>query len=243
MPASPTVYFISGANRGIGFGLVQSLVARPNTVIYAGARDPSKATALEELSKAHPGVIHIVKLSSTSVEDANSAASLVEATSGKIDVLIANAGIAYDMSPVAQITLESYQEHWEVNAKGPLILFQALYQLLEKGDSPKFVLISTLAGSITTNQPYPLGAYGSSKAAANFILTKINTEHEKLTALALHPGFVKTDMGNTGAKKVGMESAWDEVSDSVGGILARIDEVKKNEIVPFLDFKGDAIPW
>jgi len=61
-------------------------------VIFAGARDPSKAEVLKTLADKHPGRLHIVKLTSASEEDNVAAIKEVESKVGHLDVVIANAG-------------------------------------------------------------------------------------------------------------------------------------------------------
>ena len=144
-----TIYFISGANRGIGLGFVEALAKRPNTVIYAGVRDLNNATALQKLNLSTKN-IHIVKLDSVSESDAKAAAEKIEKTSGYVDVVIANAGIANYQGPLVTTPIKEIRDHYEVNVVGPLILFQALYPLLKKSKlgAPKFVVISTALASI-----------------------------------------------------------------------------------------------
>lgn len=57
---------------------------------------------------------------------------MVEQVTGGLDVVIANAGIANNWQPVTEIDLSSLNDHYQVNAVGPIILFQALYPLLAK---------------------------------------------------------------------------------------------------------------
>ena len=68
----------------------------------------------------------------------------------------------------------------EVNTVGPLALFQAFHDLFS--DNSKFVVISSIAGQITDLTPYPVTAYGTSKAAVNYIVKKIDQENERLAA-------------------------------------------------------------
>jgi NAD(P)-dependent dehydrogenase (short-subunit alcohol dehydrogenase family) len=109
-----------------------------------------------------------------------------------------------------------------VNVNGPLVLFQATYPLLRASTpAPKFVAVSSVAGSIVAGAPSPFRgtAYGASKAALNFVVRKLRAEHAglgacervfacagrgKLTthgtvAFAVCPGGVATDMGTSGA--------------------------------------------
>lgn len=85
---------VTGANRGIGFGLVEALAARDNVLVFAGARDPARADRLNALAERHAAdkKVVVVKLDVTSERDAQDAAETVKRLSPKVDVLIANAG-------------------------------------------------------------------------------------------------------------------------------------------------------
>jgi NAD(P)-dependent dehydrogenase (short-subunit alcohol dehydrogenase family) len=85
-----TFLLVSGANRGIGYGLVATIAARPNTIIFAGARDPA-AQSLKELAAKHSNV-HPVKLTSGDKADNEAAIAEIQKTAGRLDVIIANAG-------------------------------------------------------------------------------------------------------------------------------------------------------
>ncbi|CAF1366140.1 unnamed protein product [Adineta steineri] len=242
-----TIYFISGANRGIGLGFVQALAKRANTLIYAGVRDPSKADELQKLNSQTKN-IHIIKLESISESDAKAAAEKIEKTSGYIDVVIANAGILTYQGPIVTTPIKEIRDHYEVNVAGPLILFQALYPLLKKSKSgaPKFVVISSAVGSIGELLPALTVAYGASKAAVNYVTKKIHQEHEKdgVIAFPIHPGLVQTDMGNPFAKDVGLDEAPVTIQDSVQGQLKVIDEATREKTSGrFWDFEGKELPW
>jgi NAD(P)-dependent dehydrogenase (short-subunit alcohol dehydrogenase family) len=76
----------------LGLGFVKALSKRENTVVFAGARDPSRATELKELASAYPGKIHIVKLVSGDEAGNKAALEEVKNIAGRLDVVIANAG-------------------------------------------------------------------------------------------------------------------------------------------------------
>ena len=160
---------VSGANRGIGLGMVQKFAAKhSDAIIYAGARDPSKATALQELAKGNPNV-KPVKLISTDLETNKSVADQIKQEQGGVDVVIANAGIAKfeTFTKTADISLETMREHFEVNTLGPLVLFQQVNPIL-RGER-KFVTISTILASLATDFGMPMTdvPYGVSKTAVN----------------------------------------------------------------------------
>ncbi|CAF4081959.1 unnamed protein product [Adineta steineri] len=242
-----TIYFISGANRGIGLGFVQALAKRADTLIYAGVRDPSKDDELKKLNSQTKN-IHIIKLESISESDAKAAAEKIEKTSGYIDVVIANAGILNYQGPIVITPIKEIRDHYEVNVAGPLILFQALYPLLSKSKSgaPKFVVISSAVGSIGELLPALTAAYGASKAVVNYVTKKIHQEHEKdgLIAFPIHPGLVQTDMGNPFAKTIGLDEAPVTIENSVQGQLKVIDEATREKTSGrFWDFQGKELPW
>ncbi|KXS14192.1 hypothetical protein M427DRAFT_99912, partial [Gonapodya prolifera JEL478] len=137
-------YAVSGANRGIGLGLVTAIINKPNAIVYAGARDPLNAKDLTELQASHRN-LHIVKLTSAKVEDNAAAVAEIKRVARRLDVAIANA-----VTQLIQVPPEDYREHWEVNTLGPLVLWKAVSQLLLAGPTkePYFGVISLVAGSI-----------------------------------------------------------------------------------------------
>ncbi|KDQ12892.1 hypothetical protein BOTBODRAFT_34036 [Botryobasidium botryosum FD-172 SS1] len=238
-----TVYLITGANRGIGYSLVHRLSTRSNTTIYAGARNPAQATALHELSAKSAAKIVVVKLDSLNTQDPKDVAKQIEKEEGKVDVVIANAGIAKYFGPLTETPLSEFQDHFDVNTKGPIVLFQATHALLEKSNKPTFVLLSTTGASIDTAVPFPVSAYGTSKIAANFVVARIHAEHPKFIAFAVHPGFTNSDMGNEAAEAFGMEKAPNTLEETSTGIVKLIDEGKREEKVKFWDFEGNTLGW
>ncbi|KAJ7644551.1 NAD(P)-binding protein [Roridomyces roridus] len=231
MSANRTVYLVSGANRGIGLGLVTALASRPNTIVFAGARDPA-AQSLKALSAKHPNV-HGVKLTLGDKADNEAAVAEIQRIAGQLDVIIANAGVlTHSSGPLAEIPISAFRNDWEINTLGNVILFQTAHHLLLASPSkaPRFAMISSSAASIGTYFPLRVAAYGSSKAAANFLVKVMDQEHPSLISLAIHPGWVQTDMGNHGALANGMPEAPETVEDSVNGILARVDQATSKEL-------------
>jgi NAD(P)-dependent dehydrogenase (short-subunit alcohol dehydrogenase family) len=69
------------------------LAARPDTIVFAGAREPEAATELKALAKSHPGALHVVKLTSANEADNRAAVEEIKKVAGRLDVVIANAGV------------------------------------------------------------------------------------------------------------------------------------------------------
>ncbi|KZO92379.1 NAD(P)-binding protein [Calocera viscosa TUFC12733] len=250
---SPTVYLVSGANRGIGLELIAQLAARENVVVFAGARNPSTATALRALESKSPSKVHVVKLTSADEADNKAAVAKVKQVAGRLDVVIANAGVFGNRDAALlseKASLDIMRGTFEVNVLGPLVLFQAAWQLLKAStDSPKFIVVSSLAGSIQvgTSFPIPILPYGTSKAAVNWFTTKLHYEYPSLIAVSLHPGSVETDM-STSAKEYIPEMAKFEMitpEESIKGVLGVIDAAKRDEEAgpKFLSYDGSVLPW
>jgi NAD(P)-dependent dehydrogenase (short-subunit alcohol dehydrogenase family) len=72
---------------------VTVLVERADVVVFAGARQPGSAAELHALAKAHPGKLHVLKLTSTDEADNRAAAAEIKRIAGRLDVVIANAGM------------------------------------------------------------------------------------------------------------------------------------------------------
>jgi norsolorinic acid ketoreductase len=242
--SSNQVYFITGANRGLGLGLAKAYAARPDIILFVTARDPSKATELNELAASNKNV-HVLRLAADSEADAAAAAQEVSRLTGGVDVVIGNAGIMNHSGTGLTTPISAVEEHYRVNTLGPLILFQALYPLLKERQTRKFVAISSGAASITDIVPLPILAYGASKAATNFIARRLHSEHlaEGFVIFALSPGWVKTEMGNRGAAAAGMAEAPLTIEESIAGQVKVIDNAGENESGRFLSYDGTEYKW
>ncbi|KZP27928.1 NAD(P)-binding protein [Athelia psychrophila] len=174
---------ITGANRGLGYELTKTHVARPDgAVLIAATRNTSKPGSVASLQALPIGAgsqLIIVKVDSAAESDAADAVELLRKEHGitSLNVVIANAGICAQ-GPVLTTSIRNMRSHFEVNAIGPL------------------------GGSIASMHPtVPFAAYDASQAAVNFIARKIHHEHLEIVAVALNPGFVQTDMGEATGRR------------------------------------------
>ncbi|KAK8844517.1 hypothetical protein IAR55_006363 [Kwoniella newhampshirensis] len=186
----PTVYLVTGGSRGIGFGLVQALASAPDTIVFAGARNPSSKD-LSTLATAHPDKVIPIALESADIQLNKAAAKSIEEKAGKLDVVIAVAGIGNAIS-MSEIEIPEFLETFKVNTVGPLVLFQSVRHLLKKTFG-KFVAVSSSHGSIAEMLPGPAGAYCVTKAALNSLTVKLREENPDLVIFPIDPGFVATE--------------------------------------------------
>ncbi|ESZ96707.1 hypothetical protein SBOR_2905 [Sclerotinia borealis F-4128] len=248
---SETIYLITGANRGIGKGLLETLAARPNTTVIAAVRDVSSAlTTFKSVPLATNSKIITIKIDSTSETDPATAVSELATTHHitKLDVLISNAGLLESdaIVPVLESSPDAVRRHFEVNTIAPFLLFKAFHPLLLESSHPRFFTLTSILGSIGSMENYnaPFFSYGVSKSAANFLVRKIACEVPEIITVAFNPGWVKTDMGNDAARVVGMVEAPVEFGDSIRDLLKLFDGATKGQSGTFLEAAtGAVIPW
>ncbi|MCJ1377335.1 hypothetical protein MMC17_000430 [Xylographa soralifera] len=248
--STATTYLITGANRGIGRGLLEVYLSRPNTIVVAGVRDPSNDTSksLSSITAGKGSRLIVVKLDSLSETDAKSAVQILKSEYGidHLDTVVANSGIANYYGTALETPISELRDHINVNTIGTLILFQATWPLLQFSQNPKFILVSTGIASMGYMEHVPMNvtAYGSSKAAANFIVLKIHYEHPELTVFPLHPGWVQTDMGNAGALANGLTEAPVALEDCIEGMVTQIDGASREKSSgKFVAYDGSPLPW
>ncbi|OLN87131.1 Norsolorinic acid ketoreductase 3 [Colletotrichum chlorophyti] len=159
---------------GIGRGLVEQYLSRPNHTVIGSVRD-SKAPAAQELKSlpaAEGSKFILVSIESTSPTDPQQAVKEIEAAGiDHLDVVIANAGFAPKPALPDVVDVQDLVDSFQVNTVAPVRLFQAVKPLLEKSSSPKWVYVSSAAASIANLEVHHaafVNAYGIAKAAQNF---------------------------------------------------------------------------
>lgn len=227
----PSVYLVSGANRGIGLGFVRNLIARPDTVVFAGSRDPLNKD-LQSLVTTYPDRFFSIALDSADEALNKAAASFIEEKAGKLDVVIANAGKG-NASTILEADPADFADTFRVNVLGPLVLFQNTQHLLRKStQTGRFIIITSAQGSIAGMIPGPSGGYSVTKAAVNSLAVKIQEENQDLIAVSICPGFIKTEgamnfVAQMGPSDVDYSGLASSVEDGVVVILDHIHEIEK----------------
>jgi NAD(P)-dependent dehydrogenase (short-subunit alcohol dehydrogenase family) len=224
-------YLITGANRGIGLEFVRQLTARGDSVIGT-ARDPS---ALSAEARAVPGV-RWVALEVADPASIDSLPTRLDAL-GSIDVLINNAGVSSTAKTLAELTAAELHRVFAVNTFAPLLVTKALMPLLTAGGRKLIVNISSQLGSIANNTGGSTYAYRASKTGLNQLNASLANELRPagFTCLAMHPGWVQTDMGGKQATLT--------PETSVRQLLGVIDKAELGMSGKFLNYDGTPLPW
>lgn len=213
---------ITGANRGIGLELSKQFLAHGNQV-SAICR---KASA--ELKQLDLNLISDIDLS-----EPGSIEKLSKQISKPIDILINNAGIWFD-EQLEQLPIENFRQAFQVNTLAPLFITNALLEHLHHGS--KVIMITSRMGSIADNSSGGRYSYRMSKAALNAAAKSlsIDLKPKGIWVGVIHPGHVATDMGGT----IGIP-----VSESVQGIIERIQQCDASNTGQFFHANGQELPW
>ncbi|KAI1128458.1 NAD(P)-binding protein [Nemania abortiva] len=246
------VVLITGVNKGIGNGFVRAYLSRPNHTVIGSIRKSATSSEVEQLKSfpvAEGSKLLLVNIENTSPDHPALALQIAkDAGVDHLDLVIANAGGSpLPTTPLESVSAEEMVEVYQVNAVGPLMLFQACLPLLKNATSPKWISISTGGGSITLMgqvRSWDGSSYAAAKAALNWITRAIHFSQEQVIAVALNPGLVQTEPGNWIAKRWGLEKATYTVEQTVEGMMKRIDEATREETSgKFFRFTGEEIPW
>ena len=233
----PRNVLVTGANRGIGLEFCRQLLAAGDHVI-ATCRQPGKATALNTLAGEYPGRLHVLPLD---VAQPKSRAELVRelplvlGDDARIDLLVNNAGVLHSGERFGHLDQAVLEDSLRINAIGPFLLSEAVAPLL--ADGARIANLSSVMGSITRQGAFRSPSYGASKAAQNLLNAQLAhaLAARDIRVLSLHPGWVQTDMGGTGAEVTPAES--------VAGLLQVIDAATTAQSGSFLDWRGQSVPW
>jgi NAD(P)-dependent dehydrogenase (short-subunit alcohol dehydrogenase family) len=207
------IALVTGANQGVGKQVVKELVAAGETV-FLGSRDLARGEAAA--AEIGPGAIPL-QIDVTDAASIAAAAARIEQESGRLDLLVNNAGISNvggsDRTPeensarskASTASLDEVRAVWEVNVFGVLAVYQAMLPLLRKGVDARIVNVSSGVGSLTANadpsSPYHSmfgPVYPASKAAENAMALAMMVELEStdIKVNLVSPGYTSTALNN-----------------------------------------------
>jgi NAD(P)-dependent dehydrogenase (short-subunit alcohol dehydrogenase family) len=221
---------IIGASRGLGLGLAQELASR-GAAVTATARDLDKAPGLREVKGA--------TLATVDIDDAASVDALAKSLEGQsFDVVFINAGVSGPSHHSADLaTTEEIGKLFATNSVSPIRLARRLLGNLEPGGTVAFM--TSVLGSIAENDSGWMELYRASKTALNSLIKSfvvgLDEKKKSLTVLAVHPGWVRTDMGGADAPL--------DVATSVRGIVDQLEKNAGKGGLTYLDYQGTQIPW
>lgn len=220
--------FVTGANRGIGFELAKQLIQNG---YYVHATFRNEKGGLESLDQS------MIMLHRMDVRSDPEVERVFSELSGKIDLLINNAGVySTTQNSIENLSIQEVSDMMQVNGIGPLRVTKAAMPNLRMSKSAKVVNISTGFSSVSDCSGGYYG-YRGSKAALNMfsVATERELRRYGISTMLICPGWVATDMGGYGAPL--------SPKKSVNGILERITELSLSNSGRFVSHDGDIMPW
>jgi NAD(P)-dependent dehydrogenase (short-subunit alcohol dehydrogenase family) len=250
------VALVTGGNKGIGRQIVLCLAQRGYTV-YLGARSTERGRSAVEQLRSESGAargepdIRFTRLDVTDPESVEASVNRIKIESGRLDVLVNNAGImsAWGVR-TADMTAAHLREVYEVNVFGVVTVTSACLPLLRRSPNPRIVNMSSGLGSLAllSDPASPVAAraslaYGSSKAALN-ALTLIYANALRADGIKVNaagPGMVPTDQNAAAPFPRGDRTTADGAA--VPTLLATIPADGPTGVFRGPDALDDIIPW
>jgi NAD(P)-dependent dehydrogenase (short-subunit alcohol dehydrogenase family) len=227
---------ITGANRGIGLGLTEAFLKDGWQVIASYREDKG---GLTELQNSFKNELFIAKCDVSSDESVAGFLKEVEGNFTSVDILVNNAGVLPSrQSSIEKVTADDLLKTLNVNTVGPLRITNAFLPMVRKGAVKKIINFSTMMSSYALNTGGGSYTYRISKTALNMLNYNLAIElkPEGIMALAVHPGWVQTEMGG--------EKAPVTIEESVAGLkdlfLKSSVETHTGKLI---DYTGKELPW
>lgn len=188
------VAIVTGSSSGIGNAIVLEL-ARNNFITYGTMRNLDKISDLKTIADQENLKIYFKQLDVTDDNSVKNAINSIVAETGRIDVLVNNAGYGL-VGAFEDLSLDEVQKQFETNVFGVIRVTQAVLPTMRKQESGIIVNISSGAGRFG----YPTAsAYVSSKFALEGLTESMSYEIEPfgIRTVLIEPGVIKTNFFNS----------------------------------------------
>lgn len=186
------VALVTGGSRGIGRATAEALAAHGATVVLSYVQGEDKAReAAEAIAKAG-GKAEIVGFDVGDAKAAEAAVEEVAKRHGRLDILVANAGISID-GLLLRLKEEDLDRLFDVNVKGAIACAKAATRSMMRAKTGRVIFMSSVVGEMgNVGQT----AYAASKAAIIGAAKSIAREYasRNITVNVVAPGFIETDM-------------------------------------------------
>ncbi len=220
----PTVLII-GASRGIGLELVRQYVADGWRVI-ATARDDAGRDRVQSLSAECLRVDVASPLSVTSFE------WLLDGE--KLDTALYVAGVMDRNDANTPPTQDAFDRVMHTNVMGAMMVIPQVAPMVEAANGV-FACISSVMGSLQGTRSSDAALYRISKAALNMVVRTSQPEYPRARMVAMHPGWVQTEMGGANATLT--------AEQSVTRMRQTLAHIQPEHAGQFLSYDGSTIAW
>jgi NAD(P)-dependent dehydrogenase (short-subunit alcohol dehydrogenase family) len=187
MPASPTVFFLTGSSRGLGRAIAEAVLDAGHQLV-ATARNPE---SLDDLVTAHPDRVLPLALDVTDAAAAEAAIAAGRERFGRLDVVVNNAGYA-DLAAIEDVDPDDFRAQIDTNLLGVVNVTKAALPVLRERGGGHVIQVSSVGGRLATPG---LAAYQSAKWAVGGFSSVLAAEVAPLgiKVTVLEPGGMQTD--------------------------------------------------
>ncbi|KAK5112344.1 hypothetical protein LTR62_004307 [Meristemomyces frigidus] len=255
MSTPKSILLLVGGNQGLGFYAAQQLAATGTYHILLTSRSLSKARrAIEEIvsddsyGKINKDDLEPLELDITNDDSIKAAAKHVTDThGGKLDILLANAGIALPQAAAPDGTgptlRELYTRHYDTNVFGLAVVVDTFLPLLQRGQGKRISFTSSGLGSLKlameegpySGEHYPV--YRSTKSAVNMVMVHYARllEKEGFVVSASDPGYCATNLNRYSGLK--------DPRDGCKALIISATGEKGRVHGRVVDDQGEMVPW
>jgi len=222
------VVLLTGASSGIGEGIALA-IAKKGAVVGLLARREDLLRGLADKCEAAGGSARVFACDVTDAEAVQNAADSLYGEFGRIDILIANAGIGGNNAETRDLQPESVRQVIDINLMGAVNSVHAVLPRMLESGSGHLVAISSLAGFRGLPKS---AAYSASKAGmtAFFESVRLDVQDRGVAVTIIQPGFIKTPLTSGRENKMPFLM---ELDDAVPLFLNAIEKKKKFSAFPW----------
>lgn len=215
---------ITGASRGLGYALVEKYLEK-GFYVYACMRN-IRNVGCEKLQEKYKDSLFLISIDVSNTDSVKKAAAHVKEMTDHLDVIINNAAVHAEDSfnVLEEVEVDHCLEVYNINTVGALRVTKEFLTLLENGNTKVLANISSESGSIGDCRREKEFDYCMSKAALNMQSVQLQNylKPKDIKVLAIHPGWIKTDMGGPNAHYHASEAAT-YISDVIDRLHDELD--------------------
>lgn len=192
MELANRIALITGATRGIG-AAVAKCFAREGAHVIAVGRNIKLLEELDDAIKEQGGAVTLVQLDLLETDKIEILAQSIAQRFGRLDILVGNAGILGELSPVSHTSSEDWDKVMAINVTANFHLIRCFDNVLKLSESPRAMFVSS---GVTKGAHAYWGPYAVSKAALEKMVETYAAENAKtsLRVNIIDPGAVRTKM-------------------------------------------------
>jgi 3-oxoacyl-[acyl-carrier protein] reductase len=183
---------VTGGSRGIGAGVVKSLLGAGASVWYVSRSQSAHHAAFAEIAASHGVSVQYVAADLGDPEAAEAAASLVVKDAGTVDALVNNAGITRD-NLLFRMSVEQWDEVLDVNLRSAFLMSKVVVRAMARRRSGSVINVTSIVGQIGNGGQAnycaaKAGLIGLTKSMAR----EVSGRGVRVNAIA--PGYIDTEM-------------------------------------------------